>query len=130
MKQRQQKLLNARYDLANRPVKGVTMSRGKPVQGGVRVKLPRGVTWEQLANMSADEIKRRGVFPPGFMPLPHPFHEAGGMVFPAHHIAEIKKQEGRDLTRFDVEFDLPQHVLPEFPPPIYLTTRPDLGDVS
>jgi cytochrome c peroxidase len=25
---------------------------------------------------------------------------------------------------------LPDHVLPEFPPPIYLTTRPDLGDVS
>jgi cytochrome c peroxidase len=25
---------------------------------------------------------------------------------------------------------LPQHLLPEFPAPIYLTTRPDLGDVS
>ena len=36
---RQQDLLAARYDLANRPVDGVTMSRGKPVQGGVRVKL-------------------------------------------------------------------------------------------
>ncbi len=24
----------------------------------------------------------------------------------------------------------PRHLLPEFPPPIYLTTRPDLGDVS
>ena len=36
-------LLAARYDLANRPAKGVTMSRGKPVQEGVRVKLPAGV---------------------------------------------------------------------------------------
>ena len=32
--------------------------------------------------------------------------------------------------RFDLDFDLPQHLLPEFPAPIYLTTRPDLGDVS
>jgi cytochrome c peroxidase len=52
------------------------------------------------------------------------------MVFPKFHIDEIKKQEGRDLTRFDLDFDLPDHFLPEFPAPIYLTTRPDLGDVS
>jgi cytochrome c peroxidase len=52
------------------------------------------------------------------------------MVFPEFHIKEIKKQEGRDLTRFDLDFDLPDHLLPEFPPPIFLTTRPDLGDVS
>jgi cytochrome c peroxidase len=52
------------------------------------------------------------------------------MVFPNFHIAEIKKQEGRDLTRFDLDYDLPDHFLPEFPAPIYLTTRPDLGDVS
>jgi cytochrome c peroxidase len=42
----------------------------------------------------------------------------------------VKKQEGRDLTRFDLDSDLPDHFLPEFPAPIYLTTRPDLGDVS
>src|ERR1035437_7021942 len=35
-----------------------------------------------------------------------------------------------DLTRFDLDFDLPDHFLPEFPAPIFLTTRPDLGDVS
>ena len=52
------------------------------------------------------------------------------MVFPKSHIDEIKKQTSRDLTRFDLDFDLPDHLLPEFPPPIYLTTRPDLGDVS
>ena len=51
-------------------------------------------------------------------------------MFPQFHIEEIQKQEGRDLTRFDLDFDLPAHFLPEFPPPIYLTTRPDLGDVS
>ena len=52
------------------------------------------------------------------------------MVFPKHQIDEVKKQEGRDLTRFDLDFDLPTHLLPEFPPAIFLTTRPDLGDVS
>src|SRR5687768_15472073 len=45
---RQQALLEERYDLSDRPASGVTMSRGKPVQGGVRVKLPAGVSWEKL----------------------------------------------------------------------------------
>jgi cytochrome c peroxidase len=127
---RQRELLNARYDLGNRPVSGVTMSKGKPVQGGVRVKLPAGVTWQQLAAMSPAEIRARDLFPAGFRPLPHPKQSEGGMVFPGFHIEEIKRQEGRDLTRFDVDFDIPDHFLPEFPPPIFLTTRPDLGDVS
>ena len=52
------------------------------------------------------------------------------MVFPQFEINEIQKQEARDLARFDLDFDIPDHFLPEFPAPIYLTTRPDLGDVS
>jgi cytochrome c peroxidase len=123
-------LLNSRYDLANRPAKDVTMSRGKPLQEGIRAKLPQGMTWEKLQAMSPDEIREKDAFPAGFLPLPHPNHPEGGMVFPKFHIEEIQKQEGRDLTRFDLDFDLPDHLLPEFPPPIYLTTRPDLGDVS
>src|SRR5207245_3164025 len=79
---------------------------------------------------SPEQVRERDVFPHGFMPLPHPNHPEGGMIFAKFHIDEIKKQEERDLTRFDLDFDLPDHVLPEFPPPIYLTTRPDLGDVS
>lgn len=128
--QRQIRLLKSRYDLADRPVKGVAMSRGKPVQGGVRVRLPEGVTWQKLSTLSPEEIKRKGLFPGGFKPLPHPHQEEGGMVFPQVHIKEILAQERRDLDRFDLEFDVPQHFLPEFPPPIYLTTRPELGDVS
>jgi cytochrome c peroxidase len=127
---RHQDLLKSRYDLADRPAKGVTMSRGKAVQEGVRVKLPRDTTWEALASMTPDEIKSKNLWPIGFLPLPHPHHEEGGMVFPKPLIDETKKQTGRDLTRFDLDFDLPQHLLPEFPAPIYLTTRPDLGDVS
>ena len=128
--ERHQKLLAERYDLADRPAKDVTMARGKPVQGGVRVKLPEGQTWENLAGMSPDEIKSKNLWPAGFYPLPHPHHEAGGMIFPQPLIDETKRQTGRDLTRFDLDFDFPQHLLPEFPAPIYLTTRLDLGDVS
>jgi cytochrome c peroxidase len=125
-----QMMLEERYDLRDRPAQGVTMERGKPLQEGVRVKLRSGVTWEQLAAMSPDEIRERGLWPRGFLPLPHPFHPSGGFVFPQTAIDTIKRQDGRDLTRFDVTFDLPEHFLAAFPPAIYLTSRPDLGDVS
>lgn len=129
--QRQMDLLEARYDLSDNPIPGVASAgRGKPVQGGVRVKLPEGVSWEDLANMTAEEIKSKDLWPKGFLPLPHPNHADGGMVFPQFQIDEINRQEGRDLTRFDMDLDMPEHFLPEFPPAIYLTTRPDLGDVS
>ncbi len=121
--------LAQRYDLSNRP-SSVTMSRGKAVQQGVRVKLPAGVTWQQLAQMPPDEIKRRNLWPEGFLPLPAPDHREGGMLFPQFHIDEVKRQTGRDLNRFDLDNDIPDHLLPEFPPPVFLTTRSDLGDVS
>src|ERR1700722_7926538 len=127
---RQKALLEERYDLSDRPASGATMSRNKPIQQGVRVKLARGVTWDQLAKMTPDQIKARDIFPAGFLPLPHPNHPEGGMLFPKFEIDELKKQEDRDLTRFDLDFDTPDQFLPEFPAPIYLTTRPDLGDVS
>jgi cytochrome c peroxidase len=130
IQKRQADLLAERYDLANRAAAGATMSRGKAIQEGVRVKLPAGTTWDQLAGMSPTDIRDRNLFPAGFFPLSHPNHPEGGMVFPKFEIEEIKKQEGRDLTRFDLEFDIPDRFLPEFPPPMYLTTRPDLGDVS
>lgn len=123
--ERQMNLLEERYDLTSQPHEEVTMSRGKPIQTGLRVKLPKGTTWEELANLSPEEIREQGVFPPGFLPLPHPKHEVGGMLFPQHEIKELPR-----LARFDLDFDLPEHFLPEFPPAIFLITRPDLGDVS
>ncbi len=123
-------LLNKRYDLSDIPDKTVTMSRGKALQKGVRVKLPEGITWDMLSKMTPEEIKEKGIFPAGFYPLPHPNHKEGGMLFPKYHIDQIKKQDGRDLTRFDLDFDIPDQFMPEYPPAIYLTTRPDLGDVS
>src|SRR5207249_7394719 len=32
--------------------------------------------------------------------------------------------------RMDVDFDIPEDYLPEFPPPMFLTTHKELGDVS
>src|SRR5713101_5614987 len=125
-----QALLEERYDLSDHPAQGVTMERGKPLQEGVRVKLPPGVTWEQLAAMSRDDIRERGLWPKGFLPLPHPLHPAGGFVFPKEEIDTMKRQDGRDLTRFDLDFDLPERFLAAFPPAMYLVPRPDLGDVS
>ena len=130
IEKRQADLLAERYDLSNRPAKGATQSRGKPIQEGVRVKLPAGNTWEKLAGMSPDEIREKNLFPKGFYPLPFPNHPEGGMLFPQSTIDEIKRQEARDLTRFDLDYDIPEHFLSEFPAGIYLTTRPDLGDVS
>ncbi len=128
--ERQRKLLEDRYDLSDRAAAGATMSRGKPVQDGVRVKLPAGTTGNSSRACRRKRSRQRNLWPAGFFPLPHPHHEAGGMIFPKPLIDETKKQTQRDLTRFDLDFDLPEHLLPEFPAPIFLTTRPDLGDVS
>jgi cytochrome c peroxidase len=127
---RQQSLLESRYDLSNRASKLMMAGGRRAIQQGVRVKLPSGMTWDKLAAMSPDEIREKGLFPQGFLPLPHVKHAAGGQVFPRMEIDEIRKQEGRSLERFDVDFDLPEHLMPEFPPPIFLSQRPDLGDVS
>lgn len=68
--ERHQKLLADRYDLADRPAKGVTMSMGKPLQEGVRVQLPQGMTWQKLDGMTPDKVKRQNFWPAGFYPLP------------------------------------------------------------
>lgn len=116
------RLLEERYDLTRRVDQNVKMTRGKPIPVGPTARL-KGVTWEQLGQMSPDEIREKGLFP--YLPLPHISHPVGGMVFPQVHIKEQPR-----LERFDMDFDIPDHFLPEFPPAIFLTTRPDLGDVS
>lgn len=126
---RQLELLELRYNLRNHH-ESLRMTRGKFVQTGVRARLPEGLDWQQLAALTPEEIRERGLFPAGFRALPHPKQPEGGMLFPASTIDEVLRQTGRDLTRFDLDFDLPERFLPEFPPAIFLTTRPELGDVS
>jgi cytochrome c peroxidase len=123
-----QAMLEERYDLGDHPAQGVTMEHEKPLQEGVRVKLPSGVTWEQLAAMSPDDIREKGLWPKGFLPLPHPFHPTGGFVFPKEEIDAIKQQDGRDLTRFDIDFDLPERFLAAFPPPTTASRRCPASD--
>lgn len=117
-----QKLLDARYDLSRRVDPDLKMTRGKPIPVGPTARL-KGVTWEQLGKMSPAEVKEKGVFP--YLPLPHVSHPVGGMIFPQIEIKSLAR-----LERFDMDFDLPDQFLPEFPPAIFLTTRSDLGDVS
>jgi cytochrome c peroxidase len=45
-------------------------------------------------------------------------------------VPQMQLETHPELVRFDVDFDLPEAYLPEFPPPLYLISRPDLGDVS
>jgi cytochrome c peroxidase len=116
--------LEGRYDLSGKTDPQVKMSGGrKPVPVGPTAKLPAGATWEALGKMSADEMRTRKAFP--YVPLWHPLQEIGGMVFPQ---VQTKVQDG--LERVEVEFDIPEAYIPEFPPPLFLTTRPDLGDVT
>jgi cytochrome c peroxidase len=117
-----QKLLEARYDLSRRVDPDLKMTRGKPISVGPTARL-KGITWEQLGKMSPEEVKAKDAFP--YLPLPHVSHPVGGMIFPQTEIKSLAR-----LERFDMDFDLPDQFLPEFPPAIFLTTRLDLGDVS
>jgi len=128
--ERHLKVLDERYDLSDNPSKTLTMTQGKPIQEGVRVKIREVVTWDRLAEMTPEEIRKQDLFPKGFMPLPHPNPAEGGIVFSKNFIEAIGQLEGRDLSRFDVGFDIPERFQPKLPPPLFLKTRPDLGDVS
>ncbi len=119
----QRRLLNDRYDLKPKLDPTAKMSRGKPLAVGPTARLRGGVTWDQLSTMSPQDIRDKGVFP--YPSLPHPKQATGGQVFPQMQIAMFPR-----LQRFDVDFDLPEAFLPEFPPAIFLQSRPELGDVS
>jgi cytochrome c peroxidase len=121
----QQKLLESRYQLKPKFDAVAKMSRGKPLAVGPTAKLPQGTDWALLASMSPEEIRQKDIFP--YKALPHPAQGGGlgGQVFPPMQIKMFPR-----LERYDVEFDLPEAFLPEFPPAMYLQSRPELGDVS
>jgi cytochrome c peroxidase len=119
----QRKLLESRYFLEPKLDPQVKMTRGKPVPVGPTARLQAGTTWQQLGDMRPEEIKQRGIFP--YPSLPHPLQTNGGQVFPKMQIDMFPR-----LERFDVDHDLPEAFLPEFPPAIFLNNRPELGDVS
>lgn len=119
----QHDLLEKRYNLTPKLDPEEKMSRGKPLAVGPTARLPKDYSWDDLAKLSPEQIKKDGIFP--YLPLPHPKQATGGQVFPQMQIEQFPR-----LQRFDVDFDLPEAFLPEFPPAIYLQSRPELGDVS
>jgi len=119
----QRRLLESRYNLKAQLDPTATMSRGKHLAVGPTAKLAPGMTWDRIGVMPADDIRQRGIFP--YPSLPHPLQTNGGMVFPKMQLEMFPR-----LERVDVDFDLPDEFLPEFPPAIFLSNRPELGDVS
>jgi cytochrome c peroxidase len=117
------RLLESRYNLTPKLDPATKMSRGKPLPVGPTAKLKQGMEWDRLGQMSPEQIKQANAFP--YPALPHPKHATGGQVFPQAQTAMFPR-----LERFDLEFDLPEAFIPEFPPAIFLQNRPDLGDVS
>ena len=119
----QRKLLESRYILTPKTDPQVKMSRGKPVSIGPTARLQKGTSWDDLAKMTPEQIRKEGTFP--YPALPHPKQSPGGQVFPQVQIEMFPR-----LKRFDVDFDIPDAFLPEFPPAMFLQSRPELGDVS
>jgi cytochrome c peroxidase len=116
--------LERRFDLSCRTDPEATMSRSKPLPVGPTARLPEGVrSWEEYAALPPAEIRRRGDFP--WTPLDHPLHSTAHMLFPRQWTDQHPEHE-----RFDVGFDIPDCYLPEFPPPLYLTTHLEMGDVT
>ena len=116
--------LESRFDLECRTDPKIIMSRNKPQPLGPTGRLPRGIkSWEEYAALAPDKIRDGDAFP--YKPLAHPLQSTAHMVFPNQWLRVHPEHE-----RFDVGFDIPDCFLPESPPPLYLTTHPELGDVT
>jgi cytochrome c peroxidase len=116
--------MRGRYDFSATAIAGVTMTRGKPIMTGPVARLPAGISsFEELAELAPDEIRNRGVFP--YLPLAHQLQTTAHMVFPAAWV-----EAHPEHARIDVDFDIPDAYLPEFPPPMFLTNHKELGDVT
>lgn len=116
--------MNIRYNFSGEAIPGQFMSGGKPIMDGPAARLPEQTSsWEALANLSADEIREQDIFP--FKPLAHPIQTTAHMLFPQNWTRQHPEH-----IRMDVDFDIPEAYLPEFPPPMFLTTHKELGDVT
>ncbi|MEQ9406817.1 MAG: cytochrome B6 [Fuerstiella sp.] len=114
----------SRFDFSGRPEPGAFMSGGKPVMQGPTARLPDGVSsFEELASLSPEQIRQQDLFP--YKPLAHPLQSVAHMVFPDEWVKVHPEH-----ARIDVDMDFPTAYLPEFPPPMFLTTHLELGDVT
>lgn len=112
-----------RFAFSGKAIPGATMSGGKPVMAGPVARAPGGLDPGGLTAMAPEQIKERDLFP--YKPLAHPLHSTAHMVFPYQWTKVHPEHE-----RIDVDHDFPDAYLPEFPPPMFLTTHKELGDVT
>ncbi len=117
--------MDRRFDFSGAAIPNQVMSGGsKPVMAGPVAILPQGVdSFEKLAELSPDEIRERDLFP--YKPLAHPIQTNAHMLFP-----EMWLEVHPEHRRIDVDMDFPDQYLPEFPPPLFLTSHKELGDVT
>jgi cytochrome c peroxidase len=117
--------MQGRYDFHGRAIDGAMMSGNrKAVPAGPVARLPEGIaSFEDLAALPVDEVRELDLFP--YKPLAHPLQSTAHMLFPQSWVAAHPEHE-----RFDVDFDIPDAYLPEFPPPMFLTNHKELGDVT
>ena len=113
----------SRFDFNNSVIPGQFMSGGKPIMKGPVAKLPDNLRFEALTKMSAEEIKQKDLFP--YKPLAHPIQSTAHMVFP-----EMWNTAHPEHIRMDMDHDFPDEYLPEFPPPLFLTTHKEMGDIT
>lgn len=117
--------MDSRFDFSGTPIPGQLMSGGrKPIMAGPVARLPKSVSsFEDLGQLAPEEIRKRDLFP--YKPLAHPLQTNAHMLFP-----ESWLKVHPEHRRVDVDMDIPDDYLPEFPPPLFLTTHKELGDVS
>jgi cytochrome c peroxidase len=119
------KYMKGRFNFNGKAIPNQFMSGGqKPVMAGPVTRLPKGVSsFEELAEFTPDKIRKKDLFP--FKPLAHPIQSTAHMVFPDSWVLIHPEHK-----RMDVDMDIPEDYLPEFPPPLFLTTHKELGDVT
>ena len=114
----------SRYDFHETPMEGYFMTGGKPIMAGPVARLPGDFeSFEKLAECPPDKIREDDLFP--YKPLAHPLQSTAHMLFPRSWIEVHPEHE-----RLDVDMDIPEAYLPEFPPPMFLTTHKELGDIT
>ena len=117
--------MDSRYNFSGEVIPETYMSGGrKAIMAGPVARLPKKVkSFEALSEMSSEAIKEADVFP--YKPLAHPLQTIAHMLFPDEWNRVHPEHE-----RIDVDHDFPDEYLPEFPPPMFLTTHKELGDVT
>lgn len=115
--------MGGRYDFSGDVIEGQRMSGGKAIMRGPVARLREVASFAELAALSPAEIQERDIFP--YVPLAHPLQTTAHMLFPEQWVAAHPEH-----LRMDVDFDMPDAYLPEFPPPMFLTTHKELGDVT